>query len=290
MKKKTICEISALWKEDKKKYVKQSTYSLYALILENHILPAFGKLYELEEETVQEFILHEISSGLSNKTIKDILIVLKMVMKFGAKNKLIEYQEWDIKFPTERKKHELEVLSICNQKKLMKYINENFTFKNLGIYICLSAGLRIGEICALAWNDIDVDAGVIYIRKTIERIYIVEGEKRYTELIIGTPKTKNSIREIPMKGDMMKMIKPLKKVVNENFFVLTNESKPTEPRTYRNYYNKLMDKLDIPQTQVSWATTQFCHSLHRKQLRLQNSKRHIRAFQHQYDSQPLCTP
>ena len=122
MKKKTICEISALWKEDKKKYVKQSTYSLYALILENHILPAFGKLYELEEETVQEFILHGISSGLSNKTIKDILIVLKMVMKFGAKNKLIEYQEWDIKFPTERKKHELEVLSICNQKKLMKYI------------------------------------------------------------------------------------------------------------------------------------------------------------------------
>lgn len=246
MKKKTICEISALWKEDKKKYVKQSTYSLYALILENHILPAFGKLYELEEETVQEFILHGISSGLSNKTIKDILIVLKMIMKFGAKNKLIEYQEWDIKFPTERKKHELEVLSICNQKKLMKYINENFTFKNLGIYICLSARLRIGEICALAWNDIDVDAGVIYIRKTIERIYIVEGEKRYTELIIGTPKTKNSIREIPMTGDMMKMIKPLKKVVNENFFVLTNESKPTEPRTYRNYYNKLMDKLDIP--------------------------------------------
>lgn len=211
-----------------------------------HILPAFGELYELDEKTVQDFILHEISSGLSNKTIKDILIVLKMIMKFGAKNKFIEYLEWDIKFPTERKKHELEVLSICNQKKLMKYINENFTFKNLGIYICLSAGLRIGEICALAWNDIDVDAGVIYIRKTIERIYIVEGEKRYTELIIGTPKTKNSIREIPMTGDMMKMIKPLKKVVNENFFVLTNESKPTEPRTYRNYYNKLMDKLDIP--------------------------------------------
>lgn len=93
MKKKTICEISALWKEDKKMYVKQSTYSLYALILENHILPVFGELYELEEKTVQEFILHEISSGLSNKTIKDILIVLKMIMKFGAKNKLIEYQE-----------------------------------------------------------------------------------------------------------------------------------------------------------------------------------------------------
>ena len=169
-----------------------------------------------------------------------------MIMKFGAKNKFIEYLVWDTKFPTEREKQELEVLSICNQKKLMKFINENFTFKNLGIYICLSAGLRIGEICALAWNDIDVDAGVIYIRKTIERIYIVEGKDRHTELIIGTPKTKNSIREIPMTGDMVKMIKPLKKVVNEHFFVLTNEDKPVEPSTYRNYYNKLMRKLDIP--------------------------------------------
>lgn len=246
MKKKTISEISALWKEDKKQYVKRSTYSLYALILQNHILPAFGELYELDEKTVQEFIFHKISSGLSNKTIKDILIVLKMIMKFGAKNKFIEYQVWDIKFPTEREKQELEVLSICNQKKLMKFINENFTFKNLGIYICLSAGLRIGEICALAWNDIDVDAGVIYVRKTIERIYIIEGSDRHTELIIGTPKTKNSIREIPMTGDMMKIIKPLKRVVNENFFVLTNEIKPIEPRTYRNYYNKLMKKLNIP--------------------------------------------
>ena len=69
MKKKTISEISALWKEDKKQYVKRSTYSLYVLILENHILPAFGELYELDEKTVQEFIFHAIQIAAGSQTI-----------------------------------------------------------------------------------------------------------------------------------------------------------------------------------------------------------------------------
>ncbi len=80
----------------------------------------------------------------------------------------------------------------------MSFIQEHFTFKNLGIYICLSTGLRIGEVCALTWDDINIELGIISIKRTIERIYIIDGEKRHTELIINTPKTKNSIREIPI--------------------------------------------------------------------------------------------
>ena len=62
--KKTIKEISELWKEDKKQYVKQSTFAAYVLILENHIYPTFGKMYELEENKVQEFTLQKINNGL----------------------------------------------------------------------------------------------------------------------------------------------------------------------------------------------------------------------------------
>jgi len=109
-----------------------------------------------------------------------------------------------------------------------------------------AAGLRIGEICGLKWEDIDTDKGTIAICRTIERIYVVEGEKRHTELIINTPKTPNSSREIPMNKELLAMVKPLKKVVNTEYYVLTNEEKPTEPRTYRNYYHKLMAKLNIP--------------------------------------------
>ena len=243
---KTVREIATAWKEYKRPYVKQSTMAAYVLILENHVLPYFGDSDSLREQAVQAFVLQKLERGLSVKTIKDILIVLKMVMKFGVKNEWIAYYEWDIKYPTTSTSKELEVLSVANHRKILNYIQSHFTFMGLGIYISLSTGLRIGEICALKWSDINVTDGTITVSRTIERIYIIEGEKKHTELIINTPKTKNSCREIPMSKELLAMIKPLKKVVNEDFYVLTNNKRPTEPRTYRNYYNGLMVKLDIP--------------------------------------------
>lgn len=243
---KTIREVAILWKKDKQQYVKQSTLSAYALILENHILPIFGDKHQLLEKDVQDFTLFKLQEGLSQKTVKDILIVLKMIQKFGQKHEILPMAEWSVKFPTEHKKNELEVLSIANQKKIMQYVKDNFTFRNLGVYVCLSTGMRIGEICGLKWSDINLSAETISVNRTIERIYIIDEGKRHTELIISTPKTQNSIREIPMNRDLLKLIRPFKKVMNDDFFVLTNEAKPTEPRTYRNYYKQLLKLLDIP--------------------------------------------
>lgn len=239
-------KIVALWKEDKKQYVKRSTFAAYTLLIENHILPSFGEMALVEEQDVQTFVFRKLNEGLSHKTIKDILIVLKMILRFGAKNQMTEYRQIDIKFPTERDKHSIDILSRSHQKQIMEYIRLHFTFKNLGIYICLSAGMRIGEICALTWDDLDVENGIIHVRKTIQRIYVIEEHRKYTEVILDTPKTKNSIREIPMTKNLLKMIRPIKKIVNGNFYVLTNEPKPTEPRTYRNYYKQFMQSLGLP--------------------------------------------
>ena len=239
-------KIVALWKEDKKQYVKRSTFAAYTLLIENHILPSFGEMALVEEQDVQTFVFRKLNEGLSHKTIKDILIVLKMILRFGVKNQMTEYRQIDIKFPTERDKHSIDILSRSHQKQIMEYIRLHFTFKNLGIYICLSAGMRIGEICALTWDDLDVENGIIHVRKTIQRIYVIEEHRKYTEVILDTPKTKNSIREIPMTKNLLKMIRPIKKIVNGNFYVLTNEPKPTEPRTYRNYYKQFMQSLGLP--------------------------------------------
>ena len=241
-----LSEIVALWKEDKKQYVKRSTFAAYTLLIENHILPSFGEMALVEEQDVQTFVFRKLNEGLSHKTIKDILIVLKMILRFGAKNQMTEYRQIDIKFPTERDKHSIDILNRSHQKQIMEYIRLHFTFKNLGIYICLSAGMRIGEICALTWDDLDVENGIIHVRKTIQRIYVIEEHRKYTEVILDTPKTKNSIREIPMTKNLLKMIRPIKKIVNGNFYVLTNEPKPTEPRTYRNYYKQFMQALGLP--------------------------------------------
>ena len=243
---KNISQISNLWKEEKRQFVKKSTFAVYSLIVETHLLPAFGHLTTVTEKDVQDFVLHKLNEGLSQKTIKDMVIVLRMILKYGAKKNYCVYASIDVVFPTDRERQELEVLSIANQKKIMRFVEDNFTFRNLGIFICLSTGIRIGEICALTWDDIDTENGVIYIRKTIQRIYIRENGIRHTELMIDTPKTATSIRDIPMTKDLLSVLKPLRKVVNNSFFVLTNDSIPTEPRTYRNYYKKLLVKLDIP--------------------------------------------
>lgn len=247
VKEKTINEITDLWKEEKKRYVKKSTYAAYQLLIQNHIKDYFGDLYEVSEEQVQQFVFKKLDEGLSEKTIKDIIIVLKMILKFGVKNGYLDYVLIEAKFPTKQTNNNLEVLSKSDQKKFMDYLRDNFTFKNLGIFICLSTGMRIGEICGLKWCDIDVNEGIIKIRHTLQRIYIIEEGERHTELLLDTPKTANSIRDIPMSTELLRMIKSINKIVNENYFVISNDEKPIEPRTYRNYYKKLCKKIDMPE-------------------------------------------
>ncbi len=243
---KTIREVAILWRKDKQQYVKQSSLSAYSLILENHILPTFGEKQRLTESEIQDFVLRKLQSGLSQKTVKDMLIVLKMIQKFGVKNGYMPFTEWSVKYPTEQKKQELEVLSISHQKRIMQHVINNFTFRNLGIYVCLSTGMRIGEVCALKWGDVNLMTGTISVCRTIERIYVIEDNRRYTELVIGSPKTKNSVRDIPMSRELSKLIRPLKKVMNDDYYILTNEANPTEPRTYRNYYKQFLKRLRIP--------------------------------------------
>lgn len=246
MSNKSFEEIVALWQADKKQYVKRSTYSAYQLLIVNHLLPAFSGTCDVTEKHVQDFVLAKLEQGLSRKSVKDILVVLKMILRYGAKHGYIEHHEIDVRFPTERERPELEVLSRDNQKRIMDHVRTHFTFMNLGIYICLCTGLRIGEVCALVWDDMDVEAEVMRISKTIQRIYVVEDGLSHTELLIDTPKSRNSIREIPIAKDLLKMLKPLKKVVNGSFYVLTNSPVPTEPRTYRNHYKRLMKQLGMP--------------------------------------------
>ena len=114
---KTIREVASLWRKEKQLYVKQSTLFAHVLIIENHIVPALGNKRALTEEDVQEFVLQ---NGLSQKTVKGILVVLKMIQKFGSKHNFLPISEWSVKYPTEQRKEELDVLSIDNQRKIME--------------------------------------------------------------------------------------------------------------------------------------------------------------------------
>lgn len=242
----TFSKVAELWKADKKQYVKKSTYAAYCLLIQSHLLPYLSEKEDIREEDVQWLVNRKLESGLSQKTVRDILVVLKMILRYGAKYGLLPGHQIDVIFPTDREKQDLEVLTLAHQRQLMSFVKDHFTFLNLGIFICLSAGLRIGEVCALQWDDVDIASGVIRVNKTIQRIYLVDGEEKYTELIIDKPKTKNSIREVPMTKDLLALVRPLKKIVRSDYYVLTNAATPTEPRTYRCYFNKLQQQLGLP--------------------------------------------
>lgn len=244
MKPKTFTQISHLWLEDKRKFVKKSTFAAYSYQIENHLIPSFGELYAIDEQTIQDYAFRKLDEGLSLKTIKDRIMILKMIMRFGFKSGYDIPQSIEVKYPKGFIKQKVEVLSITNQKKILDYSRQNLNFKNLGLIICLSTGMRIGELCALKWEDIDLSTGVIRINKTIQRVYLTS--ERKTELIIDGPKSENSIREIPMSQELIRLTKPLKKIVLKDNYVLTNSSNALEPRIYRSYLDKILATLGIP--------------------------------------------
>lgn len=243
---KTVGEVADLWKEDKRPYVKRSSFSVYVMTVENHILPVFGGRRRIEEAEIQAFALRKMQEGMSRKSVRDILTILKMIQKFGAKKGWLPYPDWNVRFPAEQKSSEVQVLSVSHQRRIMRHVIDNFTFRNLGIYLCLATGMRIGEVCALKWGDIGPAGDMVSVRRTIGRIYVLEEGRRHTELVIGPPKTRHSVRDIPVDRELAKLIRPLKKVMNDDFFVLTNDSVPIEPRTYRCYYKKLLRRLGVP--------------------------------------------
>ena len=243
---KTFREIASEWKRDKQRFVKETTMAVYGLQLQTHLLPAFGDRTMIEEKDVQQFVVDKLNKGLSERTTKDVLIVLKMVVRWANKHAGWDNRtDWEIIFPTRREQIELEVMTVTDQQKIVKYVKENFTFKNLGLQICLFTGLRIGEVCGLKWSDYNVSNNTLTINRTIERIYTIDNGQRKSRVVVSTPKTASSNRTIPMNKKLQKVLKELEKVVNKDFYIISNSEKPIEPRTYRNYYNKVLSKLGI---------------------------------------------
>jgi integrase len=236
--------LSCAWVEDKKNYVKLSTMCAYQTILRTHIIPYFKETNMITEIGVQSFVLSKLSAGMSQKSVKDMLVVLKMIGKYAQKKKLMEVELMDIAFPPNENPKKFEVMNRQDEKKLISYLSENFSFENLGMLICLGTGMRIGEICGLRWGDINLDNAEIGVNRTVERIYLNSPNEK-TRLIIEEPKTVNSKRKIPLNNSLLKIVKPLKKVVNNSFYIVTNSETPMEPRIYRKRFEKVLEKLDI---------------------------------------------
>lgn len=239
----TFDSFAALWLDEKKKLVKHSTYCAYLLIVKTHLLPEFSSKSVVREDDARQFVYSKLASGLSRKTVHDILAILRAIMKFAAKHYNTPVPEWDIVFPTNTECKPLPVLSVSDQRKLLRHISAAPSSKNIGILLSLCTGMRIGEVCALRWSDINLPRRMITVSHTAARIYNADEHK--TERLMSSPKTRNSNREIPIASLLYEALCVIKKSAKSEFIVGDNEA-AADPRTYRDYFSRLLKRIGIP--------------------------------------------
>ncbi len=242
-KKKTFYEVSIMWCNAKRPIVKHSTMCAYQLTLQTHLLPRFGIMETITENDVQQFVIDKCSSGLAKKTVRDIVAVLKSVLKYGNKHGFYHSTEWEIEYPTHTEPRLLPTLSLKHQRILMRYLAGQPTPQNIGVLLALCTGMRIGEVCALKWEDVDFLQRIITVRHTVSRIY--NCELKSTERVNSSPKTKKSYREIPISRQLFQALKTVKRQ-SQSPYVVGTSMKSKEPRSYRDYFSRLLKRLDIP--------------------------------------------
>ena len=142
---------------------------------------------------------------------------------------------------------ELRVLTKREKNKLEKYCKNSNTLRDIGIVICLNTGLRIGEICALRWEDISLSEQTIYIHQTLQRIQNLSDNIPKTKIIITTPKSACSIRTIPLPDELYNIL--IKHQKPSRGYLLTNDdNKFIEPRTLQNRFKKILKDIHIADT------------------------------------------
>ena len=242
------------WMQKKKDYIKESTYSNYSNIISNHIIPELGniKLSNLNNKLIQEYLINKYKTGrldgnggLSYKTIRDIIAVVKSSLKYAIKEEMINNINLDFTYPKIGNKDKIYIMSKKDQERLITYIKQNENTRNLGILLSLYSGIRIGELCALQWKDIDFKNNILHINKTLQRIYIKDNKESTSKILITNPKTHNAERDIPLNKGFADILK--KYQTESNNYILSNCEKWIEPRTYRRYFKKCLDKAKIGQ-------------------------------------------
>ena len=240
------------WMQKKKDYIKESTYSNYSNIISNHIIPDLGniKLFNLNNKLIQEYLINKYKTGrldgnggLSNKTIRDIIAVVKSSLKYAIKEEMINNINLDFIYPKIGNKDKIYFMPKKDQEKLITYIKQNENTRNLGILLSLYSGIRIGELCALQWRDIDFRSNILHINKTLQRIYIKDNKESISKIIITSPKTHNADRDIPLNKEFSEILKKYK--TESDNYILSNCDKWIEPRTYRRYFKKCLNKAKV---------------------------------------------
>lgn len=239
-----------------KNSLKQSTYTSYKGYIENHLAPAFPalKLKDLTSKLLQDFYNYKLTEeGLSPKTITNLHRCLHKALKQAVLEHHLNFNPCDAVNLPRNEKPQVEILTREEQERLI-YTSYKFRY-GIFIRLTLATGIRLGELLGLRWENIDVRKNMLNIRRTLNRMPKVDynGVGNSTEIVIQEPKTKNSVRSIPLMQIIIKELQQWRniqfadartagKIYNDSGFIVTNQTGGyIEPRTFKDYYDEILE-------------------------------------------------
>ncbi|MGM0168930.1 hypothetical protein IGI39_004685 [Enterococcus sp. AZ135] len=226
------------WKKDQQKTVKASTFSDYCYKLSHYLLPFLGKLplYQVTTDKIQETVESFIEKRLSPNSIQIIVCLLKKTLNDAKKKGLVYKNPCNAVQLPKRMRRKVHALTIEQQRALMETVNQCDDDKSQAVTLALNTGMRIGEVAALKWKNIDFSRGVISITHTCNRIQINRETK--TLLNYDSVKSAASHRIIPMNQKVRRLLKRLKGKTTSDF-VFSVGNKGCEPRLLTYHFHQL---------------------------------------------------
>lgn len=237
--------VSQDWLNERKSFLKESSIAKYRNILNWYLLPEFKDrcITEITKEELFCFFAGLLKSGgvhgkgLSPRMVKSVISVFKAVAEYACNcydAKVVSVGRFPLKDP----KKPLRVLSVKEQQKLEQFLFSDIGSTGLGIILCLYSGLRLGELCALKWKDISLESRKLDIHATMVRIQTPENLDRKTKVIVTTPKSACSIREIPLPSAILCLLQKMK-ADNDAYFLTGLQNAYIEPRTMENRFKAI---------------------------------------------------
>ena len=227
---------------EQKRKLKESTVSRYRYMVRRYIQPQLGAapLYTLTEERVAAFYQRLQGQGLSPKSARDAGVLLRAILRTATKRGCF-CTGINAELPV-CKKRQVEIFTEPEIVRLAHHIVDEPDLTGLGILLALNSGLRLGELCALRWSDIDLHAGFLRVEREVQRLY----EKGCTKLIVQPPKSESSLRRIPLPADILSLLAAHKPKTAGSVCLLTGTAAPLEPRTMQNRYRALLKRAGVP--------------------------------------------
>lgn len=222
---------------------KERTYQKYRRQAEKYILPALGDcdVNALTAVGLQKFSVSLSECGLAPNSVNFILAVLKSSLKKGVQLGIIEKQYGDAIVRPRNRPNAVSCFTKEEQQKIENYILKQKNPYLFGILLALYSGLRIGELLALTWEDIDLQRGTLSVTKSC---YDKWENGRYIKAI-DTTKTKSSERVIPLPRQIVVHMRALKKQTDSRYVVVGKTAWGAQVRPYQRAFERLLKKLNI---------------------------------------------